>query len=969
MSNRFQIQPIQYSTKRQEKYNAIPANTLPGIRNKIIQRLNAQQQKANDKIAERAFLQEQARLLEQEYQKEQKRIERERLLYAQEQQRIALERKAQQKRLNYIEGAKKRKEARQETKKVASNVLLDISGTLNNVSIQIENPVKLALEKLKYNDYIVVQITVNGTVIETKLVQVQGGDSTAMWWNSLYNLLFIYENGMEVQRIQPGNTFRIVLIRADQIPSAKILQKYREGETHCVLQPIHTMFMEYAKASESPASKKRLTQIANKIKGMEQDYPNGVPEDDMEIVGKACSRCIIIHDIIGNEIKRYNTSSTKYIHFTNTRINHVEQGNLVIDKMWTVVSQQEMEDLLDEHDKNGWFYLFDGDVKNRIAKSIRSIKGAFVVGNPDREIFNEFSKSQGVSNYGINAVQYPELNQFILEGRLINSAPTPLCDDPNDTEGVQHIDVEKAYTQHKHAPFYEGFMGHITNWRRLTNCSIDFINNHLGIYQIKVLTCSNVLLRKLGLKEGNLYTLCSPEIKYFMSLGMTCKLIAGCWGSTFHLEWTPEMLENRRYCIWAGKQGMDLPYQTYTLKGGSEWASHLKAELGEDRVFYFSEEQMIVIKIQKKSYQTRHHILAFITCYTRLNMLDLMSKVDGDLIKVVLDGLYYRGVLPDVEIPHHNDKKLKEHIGFREAWYYESKINTSSWGEYDYRFDGSAVLAGAGGNGKTYSVLTSRGLIRPLYVVPAHVLGRKMVMEHSGTTYTTIHKLIGVECLPFKDDHYEPHVILLDELTMIEAEWIEQAIKMYPNTMFLIAGDIDEKQWFQCRNGCPGKFSKVWIPSDWKYVHYNTDYRSKDEELKALKVAIRNEMKRTFTNNNMRDLIAIQEYIMKNHTVLQFKDAVAKHVAGDKWIAGTHSTNKKLLMNGIVSGYINADREIVSDGEGEQRGAFTIHSYQGLKIETGKVFICVSDVFEYAMIYTAVSRCVNMSQIIFFYHH
>ena len=74
-------------------------------------------------------------------------------------------------------------------------------------------------------------------------------------------------------------------------------------------------------------------------------------------------------------------------------------------------------------------------------------------------------------------------------------------------------------------------------------------------------------------------------------------------------------------------------------------------------------------------------------------------------------------------------------------------------------------------------------------------------------------------------------------------------------------------------------------------------------------------------------------------------------------------------MNGVVSGYINSDKEIVAQGEGEQRGSFTIHSFQGLTIETGKVFICISDIFEYAMIYTAISRCVNMSQIVFFYHH
>jgi ATP-dependent exoDNAse (exonuclease V) alpha subunit len=49
----------------------------------------------------------------------------------------------------------------------------------------------------------------------------------------------------------------------------------------------------------------------------------------------------------------------------------------------------------------------------------------------------------------------------------------------------------------------------------------------------------------------------------------------------------------------------------------------------------------------------------------------------------------------------------------------------------------------------------------------------------------------------------------------------------------------------------------------------------------------------------------------------------------------------------------------------EKRGSFTIHSYQGKTIETGNVWIFIDDLFEYAMLYTAVSRAVNFSQIKF----
>lgn len=962
--NHFEEKPMTYTGAMSaafNKYSKANPNPLPVLRNEVVKKLNARQQKANEK----AFLKEQERLLELEMEKE--RVRQERVLRAEqdrrELQRIALEneRKRAQKKANYVAGAKKRAEAK---KLLKQNIIADLNGTLQDFDTQISYPLQLSLGKLVGQTHAYLQISVNGATITSKLFEIQGGDGSAIWWNNIQHEFVVYVDGILVERIPVGSNFHVVIMKASEIPSQRIQQMFREGEVHCVIEPLYIMFKTMSEQSESDASKKRLAQIARKLKSMEAIYPNGVPENDMAIIGKICSRCIILHDIIGNEITRYNPSSTICVHFTNTRENHIDQGHLVMDKKYKFVSDKEMETIMNEHNKSGDFYLFDGDIKTGIANRIRSAKGAWCVEDSDRELFSEFSKSLGINNYGLNAIEYSEVNQFVKESRIINSTPVPLCEEPNQMNDVHHIDVEKAYTQHKYAPFYKGFLGHITNWRRLTNCDTTFITSHLGIYQFRVLSNPSELLKKLGLHNGKVYTLPSCEIEYFMSLGMTIRLLAGCWGSTFDMEYVPEMLENRRYCTWAGKLGSDHSYDVFTLKGGSQWASHLKSELGNDNVLYFSDEKMIVIKIAKKSYSTRHHILSFITSYTRLNMMKLMESVSGDLIKVVLDGLYYRGVLPDVEIPHHNDKELKQHIGFRDAWYYESKIDTSQWSDYDDRFDGSAVLCGAGGSGKTTTVFESKGLMKPLFVVPSHVLGRKMSTQYK-CKYTTINRFIGMDCRAFKEDQYEPHVVLIDELTMIESSWIDKAIELYPNTMFLIAGDIDKKQWFQCRNGCPGKYSKIWIPTNMKYVYFTTDYRSKDEELKDFKVKVRQAMKDIFTDGEAMDNIRMKLWLQTNYKCHTFDEAVAQFTPGDTWIAGTHATNKKLLSRNVVSGFINSDKEIMKaeSDSCEKRGSFTIHSYQGLKIDEGKVFISL-DMFEYAMLYTAISRCVRFEQIV-----
>jgi hypothetical protein len=409
---------------------------------------------------------------------------------------------------------------------------------------------------------------------------------------------------------------------------------------------------------------------------------------------------------------------------------------------------------------------------------------------------------------------------------------------------------------------------------------------------------------------------------------------------------------------------MDKDIETYTFKGDSEWASHLKSELGDDKVYYFKEQGFIVVKIDKKSYYTTHHILGFITAYTRINMLEIMKDIKGELVKVILDGIYFRGELPNVDIPHKTNKDIKTHLGFRDAWYYPSEINTDNWALYNEKLDGNCVLIGAGGTGKSYSVLTDKGIINPLYIVPSHVLGRKC-REKYGCKYNTIHKLIGVDCIPYRESNRVPGVIFIDELTMIEGDWIEQAIKMYPESLIYVAGDIDEKQWFQCRNGYTDNFSKIWIPKDWRFVNYNIDMRAKDEELKNFKITIRRVMKEIFTDGNQLDASKINRYVKQTYPTVEMCDAMKMFQPGDKWIAGTHKTNEKLLENGIVSGFINKQKEIVNEDEpgAVKRGSFTTHSFQGLTIENERLFVSL-DFFEYAMFYTSISRICNMSQLV-----
>jgi hypothetical protein len=864
-----------------------------------------------------------------------------------EKERLAIQEETKKRNERIAQSIKKDKE-KKEAKKVKpklpyvkKNMVINIADYKLKSSEEVQDFIKALATKLqtipKGTYYLQVSGDLTGGEEINELINL---NSTP--YNNLYNIILPLLRGGEgsdqplVIEGQFGN-FRFVLYKADIIPSQKIQQSFRDGISHCVIDPLYQLWFKMGENSESLSSKKRCFQIANKIKALEEVYPQGVPENKMEEVAKVANRCIIIHDIIGNEIMKFNPKSSKFFHFTNTRKNHIDKGFLTMDKQYENVDKDQLNEII----QNAEWALIGGDMEK--PQSARTINGAYSIYNPEHELFQEFSKSLGIQHIGINAVKHKELNEFLKESRIINSAPVPLCDNPNDVQDVKHADLVSAYTQHSKCSFYQGFLGMIHQYVKV-KASIDFIKNHVGVYQFKVLKNDNALLKQLGIQVNQKYTLPSPEILYMISRGVEIETIAGCWGSTFHFEYTEEMLSNRNYCIWAGKQGSDHECDTYSFKGDAEWASHLKAELGHENVFYFSVKKMIIVKIKRKSYNTKHHLLSFITSYTRINMLELMEKIEGELVKVILDGIYYRGEIKETTIAYKN-KEIKRHCGFADAWYYPSEINTSSWTKFDNRFDGNCVLAGAGGSGKTHSVYEYKGFTDVLYVVPCHTLGK-------GKHYTTIHRLIGLDCQSYRETIGVPKVILIDELTQISASWIEKAVKMYPQSQFLIAGDIDQKQWFQCRTGHIGNFNQVWRPNEWRYVFYENDYRSLDDDLKQLKQDIRNEMKRIFTGDDM-DFKKMNEYIKKRVSTISFDEAVSMTNKEDIWIAGTHRTQDKLKERGISCEFND-----------EIKPCFTVHEFQGLTVEHRRVFINL-DMFEYAMIYTAVSRVRKMDQLVF----
>jgi len=737
----------------------------------------------------------------------------------------------------------------------------------------------------------------------------------------------------------------LLVMKSNTIEPARLFQRFRDGITHCVFTPILAKLGGGGSASYVKKQAQRHRAVM-KLKAL---YEDGVPEDKMNDVARAAGMKIAMFDVFGNELAVYNEKSMgAVVRMTNTRENHVDIG-LVVDSDPVSVDQTEMNTLWMRVRESGDFYMVDGDFVNGCARRLRTLEGSWCVSDPVADACKAFDKELGIMNYKINARKQPMLNAFLKAGCIINAWSCKL----EGGEATGCADMPKAYAQFKKCHMYRGFIGHVHQFRS-GEFDRAFVEEHLGYYQVRVVGGVNPLMERLGMLEGLVLVLFSPELLYFMDEGLNVDIVQGAWGSRFDFDFSDEMLTDRKYCIWSGRLGMEREESTHTIPCSSKaWAAHLATEY---KVHHWSSSGLLTIRQPSKSVYTAHHILGAVTAYTRIQMMEAMKQFEpSQLVRVVLDGIYYRGEKPSA-LDWFADKKVLKDDGYSGGWYSHKDLALFPLMGKIRR---NTLLTGQGGSGKTYSVFNDAGFNTVLFVSPSHVLGQDVSKKY-GVRYTTIHKLIGIECCPYYQEQRVPSVILIDEITQLPAEWVSAVFKLYSESLILLAGDIDaEGRWYQCRSGDGSNWSEIWKPVGVDVIEFLDDRRSRDDKLKKLKLDIRDAMR-------MCDLDC-GVYEMENWAKLLPVSKMDFQV-GDTCIAATHRTNEALLKLGIVSGWYKTGG-YVSDVEllnYKKRGSFTIHSYQGKTIETGRVWICIDDMFEYAMLYTAVSRAVSFDQIRFF---
>ena len=318
-----------------------------------------------------------------------------------------------------------------------------------------------------------------------------------------------------------------------QLQGFDLEQVFRDDNNVCVFEAIRRKFAELPPSQVKKTNQNRRSRL-NKVNQVELDYPNGVRADQLEELADKVKVKIVLQDVLKNTTQEYGKSRQIEVKIVNTRKDHV-------DFMTSKDPEPVSREFLDEHIKqlretNQHYVVLNS---TQTITNISTAEHNYVLDNPDSELLQEMR--QQVKHCRYDALKYPELNEFLKRGRVVNSSFLSFED---FTEDTKLYDMKNAYTKHEECPFYEGFLGQVQQFRSID--SMPFT----GVYQFTLHTDTPFSVR-VGLIKDNIYILPSPEIKYWQqTLDLT--ITAGAWGNTIDLHYSPEIIQKKLYQKWAG---------------------------------------------------------------------------------------------------------------------------------------------------------------------------------------------------------------------------------------------------------------------------------------------------------------------------------------------------------------------------------------------------------------------------------
>lgn len=879
---------------------------------------------------------------------------------------------------------------------------------------------KSQLNKRLNGKSIVVDVYDNGSRV--KSIRVEIGDKFNNWWEKEGKYIFVYPDDTAIFVLYPDA--KLYIYEGEEFTPKqfkKITQVFKDADNgKCVFNPIRvwaTEKYEHAVEKKNKDSKYRYGKVLSELEELENKYPNGVHQDNIDEICNKLQVDISIEKPLCDEkfiVCKSIKKALKHFRYLNTRLNHIDLNEYVTNDKPNIVSRKDLLKMKKELTDSGEYHTFNKDLTN-ISK-IQTLNGVYSVSNEMQECFNQFEIDTGLINCKLDDIDDAELSSFVKWGTHYNGTIDfkDLHDGEQinyELEKVNHIDMSKAYSRFKMCKFYEGFLGKITDFR-LTNCI-----QGVGLYYIYDLVISQGIFGKYNdtlkiYQSHNIYT--SFELKFLQSKGCTFKILSGCWGvKPLDFDFNDEMMNgknddgNSYYALWTGKCDSHYLQKKTWINGDYEMVCMI-AEHTSAKVEHY-ENGEICVKYDKKHNYHLGHITAFITAYQRLNVLEQLDMIDyNNVIRVCVDGIYTEKIVSDLKnaFRHKNDiedktfanrqgesfiSNLVGNQGFpttlpfsmgargndefpligkhiykscgKEVTEYKENIMSWVFGE-DRKHNNTELHIGAGGNGKTHKNLVDKGLVKVLYVSPSWKLARNKQNEY-GCNVSVWARLITDDPEMISIVKRYSNVLLIDECSMMTENEKLKIFELYGDMKIIFCGDLGfQLSSFNGDEMKPTGFDAI--------IQNNINYRCKDSRLLELLKDLRDMI--SFCRPVYEINRFVNSFFKKHNRIINNDTLKSSYKVNDMILVGTNKVKDEYteMFNHLEKYYCRENNRVYSNGDiiiGEKpdckcelRHAYTTHSIQG---ETAQynLYIESSKMFDARMFYTAISRAKTLDQV------
>jgi len=787
-------------------------------------------------------------------------------------------------------------------------------------------------------------------------------------------------------------------------------QSFLDGVNHCVFQPIVNYFNDTIDNAKTDKTKKNYQSKINiingkqlknrKVDGLIDIYKYGVPENKL---GEICEILQIGFDIEqpfnDNLLFEYrsNKRPLKVFRFVNTRLNHIEENftNSIKDNIYNSndsikLSLKELQTIQESCIKNKELCIFTHN--NFGISSIRTLNNNYQLESHYYDTVRDFEYNTNLKYCAIDSIKYPELTRFLNNGTHFNTCidlknTEFMRDNQNIPDDMCQIDMSKAYSQYETCRGYNGFMGQITDFRKVNNF------NQKGLYLIKDIDlskCSNQFKKINKIMNWfiskNIYT--DNELKLLKDKGGKFKIIGGAFGLTKHFKFEGDMLNKKEiidiennepikisyYAKYAGMCFMNNEKKSFYMKGDVRYFNTIKKN--ENTSVYYNEELKEGKITYKKKYSFhKKHITAQITAYQRLIMLEQIENMDIDKIyRVCVDAIYYS----DHKFNILKSFAFKKNMTFKNfpATDYLSNIlhnddNLLMDNNFNFpderKFYKNELFKGAGGNGKTYHNLNDKGLINPVFIGHSWKLTSTQQKDYfknnenylMGSVHYRLFNTNGDDEIYKKNCNY-----IIDEASMLTENEKNLLLKKIDGKIIL-CGDIG----YQLP---PIDASAEMTEKGFdNVIELKKNYRFKCDKLKSVIDDVRNNIKndtlickKKFTRIKKED---VKDIYNKEDIILVSKGATSnkgKNNYNNYWNEILNIDKFKITNNtrDFKNGEIIYEKPLGKGIEFEKRNGYTIHSVQGATHKK-KLFIDMRGINDKRMFYTAISRAQYLNQI------